>query len=128
VPSIAWTGALDGMLSGKNANMMYDLEPGKTVSLVASATSPSGTDIPTFKWNLYDDNGVADTPTGTKVDLQIEPGHGFARAELTVVDAKMRSETLSISFQACLGAGQTCGYQGSGCCSRTCDSTANTCQ
>ena len=74
-----------------------------------------------------DESGTQTPSTGETVDVTIAPGGSFSRAELTVTDAKMRGGVLYVIFEACSGAGEECGYQGSGCCSNSCDDASNSC-
>lgn len=127
VPSASWSGAAEGTVTGKSAEMKVPLERGKLVTVTASATSPTGSKISSFAWNLVDETGVPTPSTGETVDVTIAPGGSFRRAELTVTDAKMRGGVLYVIFEACSGAGEECGYQGSGCCSNSCDDASNAC-
>jgi hypothetical protein len=128
VPSVTWSGAAEGTLSGKDGSMTVNIEHAKTVSLVASATSPVDSAIKSFDWTLVNgDSGERLMSSGENVDLMIDPGGSYRRAELTVTDAKLRASTMSVVFQSCSGAGEECGYQGSGCCN-SCDSATNLCE
>jgi hypothetical protein len=127
VPSASWSGAAEGTVTGAGAEMKVPLERDKPVTLTASATSPADAKISTFGWNLVDESGTQTTSTGETVDVTIAPGGSYRRAELTVTDAKMRAGLLYVIFEACSGAGEECGFQGSGCCS-SCDDASNSCQ
>jgi hypothetical protein len=128
VPSVAWSGAAEGMLGGTDASMTVNIEHAKTVSLVASATSPTDTPIKSFDWTLVNgDSGERLTSTGDSLDLMIDPGGSYRRAELTVTDTKLRAGTTYIIFQSCSGRGEQCGYQGSGCCT-SCDDATSLCK
>jgi hypothetical protein len=127
VPSATWSGAAIGSVSGQGAQMNVPLERGKLVTLTASATSPANASISSFAWSLVNESGSQTPSTGESVDVTIPPGGSFTRAELTVTDAKMRAGLLYVIFEACSGAGEQCGYQGSGCCNG-CDDASNLCQ
>jgi len=127
IPSASWSGAAEGTVTGAGAEMKVPLERGKLVTLTASASSPVGAKIGPFAWNLVTESGTSTPSTGKTVDVTIEPGGSFSRAELTVTDEKMRGAVLYVIFEACSGAGEQCGYQGSGCCS-SCDDASNLCQ
>ncbi len=127
VPSVTWSGGAEGMLSGNGAQQMVPLAHDVQVTLTASATSPLGRSIKPFDWVLVDDSGMQAESTGSSVDLTIEPGGTFRRAELFVHDEKMRSASLTVIFEACGAQGEACNYQGSGCCS-SCDDATNLCQ
>jgi hypothetical protein len=126
VPSVTWSGGAEGMLTGKGAEQMVPLEHGKPVILTASAESPQGTKLKPFAWTVVNDSGERAESTGESVDLTIDPGGSFRRAELTVSDEKSRSSILYVIFNACSGTGEECGYQGSGCCT-SCDDATNLC-
>jgi hypothetical protein len=127
VPSASWSGAVEGSVTGKSAEMKVPLEHGKVVSLKGSATSPTDTKIDSYSWTVVNDSGERTPTTGDSVDVTIDPGSSFRRAELTVTDAKMRGGVLYVIFEACGGAGEECGYEGSGCCGG-CDTASNLCQ
>jgi hypothetical protein len=127
VPNIAWSGAAEGTLSGKDASTTVNIERAKTVSLVASAKSPVDSAIKSFDWTLVNgDSGERIMSSGDSVDLMIDPGGSYRRAELTVTDTKLRASTMYVVFQSCGSLGEQCGYQGSGCCN-SCDSATNLC-
>jgi len=126
VPTVTWSGAASGMLSGKDAIQMVPLERGKSVSLEATASSATNAAISSFAWNLVDESGQPMASTGDSVELSIAPEGSFHRAELTVTDAKKRSSMLQVIFEGCSGTGEPCGYEGSGCCS-DCDRATNVC-
>ena len=127
VPSATWSGGAEGSVTGKSAEMKVPLEHGKVVSLTGSATSPADTKIESYSWTVVSDSGERTPTSGASVDVTIEPGSSFRRAELSVTDAKMRGGVLYVIFEACSGAGEQCGYQGSGCCT-SCDDASNLCQ
>jgi hypothetical protein len=127
VPSVTWSGAAEGALTGKGAETTVEIEREKAVALSASASSPSGSKIESFSWNLVDDSGIPTMSSGAMVDLTIDAEHTFRRAELTVSDAKMSASLLYVIFQACSGNGEPCGFEGSGCC-KACDTATNLCE
>jgi hypothetical protein len=127
VPSARWSGAAEGALTGKGAEQTVPLERGKGVTLTASATSPSDASIASFAWTIVNESGLRTPSNGETVDVTIEPSGSFSRAELTVTDAKMRAGLLYVIFQGCSGAGDECGFQGSGCCNG-CNDANNLCQ
>jgi hypothetical protein len=124
VPSVTWSGAVQGMVEGKGAMQTVQLEVGKTVKLHASASSPSGREIKSFTWMVV--GGVTETVEGTEVEVTLDPTESWRRADLYVTDDQARGAMISVAFNACLGQGETCGYQGSGCCAG-CDQDANVC-
>jgi hypothetical protein len=126
VPTISWSGAQEGMETGKGASTTLRVEPGKTVALEASAESPTGVAIAAFAWNLVDSSGLQTQTSGASLDVTLAPADGFRRAELTVTDAKQRAALSYVIVEACLGAGMDCGFQGSGCCT-SCDDATNIC-
>jgi hypothetical protein len=126
VPTVTWSGATTGMLTGKDAIQMVPLERGQPVTLQATATSATNSEINSFAWNLVDESGVPVASMGETVELMIAPEGSFHRAELTVTDAKMRSSMLQVIFEGCTGSGEQCGYEGRGCCN-DCDRATNVC-
>ena len=127
IPSASWSGALEGSLTGQGAEQTVALERGKLVTLTGSATSPANAKITSFSWNVVSESGIQVPVTGETVDVTIDPAGTYRRAELTVTDAKMRAGLLYVIFDGCSGAGEECGYQGSGCCNG-CDDASNLCQ
>jgi hypothetical protein len=127
VPSIVWDGAADGMSNNTSAMENVDFAEGKSVHLEASAMSPTDVPISTFSWQRVTSRGEYDTVEGPALDLMLDPDLSFVRAELTVTDERSRSSFLTVTFNACLGAGETCGYGGGGCCNG-CDRTLDQCQ
>jgi hypothetical protein len=124
VPSVTWSGAVSGEAAGKGASAEVQLEFGKTVKLVATATSPSGRAVESFTWMYV--GGVSETIEGPELEVTLLETDSWRRADLYVADDQARSSMLSVVFTGCLGQGATCGYDGSGCCGG-CDRTANTC-
>jgi hypothetical protein len=125
VPTVRWTGAADGTLSGHNQTTELQVEAGRPVVLTASATSPIAAEITSYQWTVTAGSGERVDMEGTRVELSAEPG-SYRRAELSVVDAEVHAALITVTLTACSGAGEACGYQGSGCCSG-CDSATHTC-
>lgn len=124
VPTIQWTGAASGTLTGKSATETVTVEEDQAVVLSASATSPTKTDIQSLRWNLVTGSGTVES-TEASVEVMV-PAGSFLRAELSVLDERSRTGFASVIFEPCGGAGKTCGYEGSGCCNGCADAT-NTC-
>jgi hypothetical protein len=128
VPTIAWSGPASGELVGRDATTHVLVEEGTTLSLVGSASSPRHTEITGLSWVTSSQAGEYASFEGATVELAIPAGPGsYRRAELTATDARGRTGIVSVVFQACFGAGTTCGYEGSGCCT-SCDEATSTCR
>jgi hypothetical protein len=125
IPSIRWSGDAEGSLNGSTQTQSVPLEKGKHVTLTASAESPVHVAIAKYAWTIVAESGERTAYEGMTVDISLDSG-GFRRAELIVSDADARSAQISVSFEACLGAGESCGYQGSGCCN-ACDADKKFC-
>jgi hypothetical protein len=126
IPSLSWTGGVQGELHGSGQFQNVKLEPGLTVTLSASAESPIHENVTNFAWTIVSSAGDSMTLETQSVDVTLAEADAYRRAELVVSDAALRSAQLSVSFEACLGRGKACGYQGSGCCS-TCDADGKLC-
>jgi hypothetical protein len=122
IPTIAW---LDDSVSGNGQSKEVELEVGSTVTLRASASSPTDAAITRYSWT-WTTNRASGEQEGTELDLTLDAEAGFLRAQLLVTDERSRSSLVDVRFSSCLGAGATCGYEGSGCC-KGCDRTANAC-
>jgi hypothetical protein len=125
VPSVSWSGAAEGTLSGNGQTAQVMLEQGKTVSLTASAVSPVEAALSSFAWTIVDSSGERVMSDGMQVDVTLDSS-SFKRAELQVLDADTRAAQISVVYETCLGTGGACGYQGSGCCS-ACDADRKFC-
>jgi hypothetical protein len=127
-PAIAWSGAASGELAGRGATTTVSVEEGSSLTLVGSATSPTATEITGLSWATNSQAGGHEMLEGAMLELTVPTGAGsYARAELTAIDAQGRAGIMSVVFQACFGAGTSCGYEGSGCCT-SCDDATSTCR
>jgi hypothetical protein len=126
IPSVTWSGAVAGAQGGRNGKAQVQLEQGQTVELNASAESPLGFPLQTFEWTVTYESRSQEQQSGRSISIMLDEKTSYARAELSVRDADYRTGLFTVTFDGCFGAGRTCGYQGSGCCSE-CDKTNNTC-
>jgi hypothetical protein len=124
VPKVTWSGAATGELTGRDQMIDVDVQHDQSVQLSASATSPIDAEIKMVQWMLISNVDRTEV-MGNDAELSVDAG-SFTRAELTVIDADGRAGLMYVSFNACSGPGDACGYQGSGCCNG-CDSTGTTC-
>ncbi len=127
--TIHWSGALEGDSRtglGREDNIL--VEKGTRVMLRASATSPIGAPMKRFEWRLVADTSVQAELTGETAELFIDETTAFGRAELVVHDDESRTGRADVAFKGCAGAGKACGYQGSGCCSDSCDTETKLCR
>jgi hypothetical protein len=97
------------------------VEEGSTITLTGSATSPTGVAITSLEWTVDGEPVELESPT-----IETTVDDYFRTVELTVIDERSRIAIVWVTFEACTGAGGTCGYQGSGCCNG-CDNATNTC-
>jgi hypothetical protein len=127
VPTISWTGAATGELSGRDQSMTVVVEGGSTISLTGSAESPSGAAIVSLDWTTVSEAGDYASFAGTMIETTVPTGAGsYHHVELDVADDQHRGGHITVTFEACLGPGSTCGYAGSGCCG-SCDAGTNSC-
>lgn len=124
VPSVSWSGAVEGNLGGSGHMQTVKLEKGKQVTLTASATSPADIAITRYSWTIVTDSGQREPMEAQTVDVVLDGS--YARAELVVGDADGRTGYLQVTFEGCGGSGAQCGYQGSGCCNG-CDADKKFC-
>ena len=127
VPSVVWSGAASGTKEGNGMTAEVQLERAKSVRLEGSASSPTDAAITSVSWKRVSSRGEEELVQGPVLDVVLGVDDSFARAELTVTDERSRTAFLTVIFAACIGAGETCGYEGSGCCN-SCDRTLNVCQ
>ena len=125
IATIRWSGGAEGTTSGGNGLASAEIERGAAVTLDASARSPIGAEIKSYAWTIVESHQQLQME-GQHIELSFPMDASFMRAELTVLDADSRGAFSQVSFDGCSGSGQTCGYQGSGCC-KSCDSASNTC-
>jgi hypothetical protein len=116
VPAVHWSGGAEGKLEGRDKTTLVTLEVGKAVELEAEASSPLGMSISDFKWTITDQSGQAMLVEGHRATFVFGPEQMAGRADLVVSDPDSRTGNISVEFQGCLGVGQACGYEGSGCC------------
>jgi hypothetical protein len=128
-PIISWSGVVSGELHGGDAvTTRVTVEEGSTLTLRGSAQSPDGTMITGLTWTTVSQAGDSMTIEGESLEITVPVGAGsYRRAELTAIDARGRAGIIDVVFDACFGAGTTCGYEGSGCCT-SCDDASSTCQ
>jgi len=127
-PTITWSGAASGEIVGRDAMITVPVEEGSTLALVGSASSPTGAAIMGFAWTTVSQAGDYAMQQGASIEVSVPMGQGsFRRAELTASDAQGRTGFATVIFEACLGAGTSCGYEGSGCCT-SCDDATSSCR
>lgn len=125
VPTVVWSGAVSGELSGHDQSTTVVVEEGSMISLTGSASSPVGAAITSLSWTTVSLAGDYMEFEGPTIETTV-PVDGYRRVELDVVDDRARSARVTVTFEACIGAGNTCGYRGMGCCNG-CDDATNTC-
>lgn len=127
VPNIAWSGAASGETAVSGTPSVH-LEEGSRLTLVGSATSPDGTPIERLSWTISGSDQELTMQEGESLEITIPAGAGgYRHVELTVYDARTRTGNASVTFEACLGTGTACGWEGSGCCT-SCDDATSTCR
>jgi hypothetical protein len=127
VPSVVWSGGASGELSGRDATMTVLVEAGSTITLSGSGSSPRGAPIVGYSWTTVSAEADYLDLEGQTIETTVPAMGYYRRVDLTVADDRSRTGMLSVTFEACQGPGATCGYQGSGCCSGSCDDASNTC-
>jgi hypothetical protein len=124
IATIGWSGQVTGTFSGRLQTHSEMVEYDKPIALMASGSSPLGKEL-RFEWTI-NDSRMDRMSSATSEQIVVESGQNSARAELHAIDDEGRSGIVTVIFQGCTGAGQACGYEGSGCCNG-CDRDANTC-
>jgi hypothetical protein len=127
IPTAQWTGGSEGSLGGRDQMKVVPLEIGQSVMLSATGESPLGLPVQTFLWTITQGSRGQEMVDGPTASFTLADTGSYVRVELSVRDSEYRTSMLTVTFDGCFGAGKTCGYQGSGCCT-TCDKTNNTCQ
>jgi hypothetical protein len=125
IPTVSWSGAAEGTLSGAGRTTTVKLERGNTVTLTATAQSPVDVAVTKFAWNIVGDSGERSMLEAMSVDVTLD-SDSYRRVELSVGDAEARSAELTVILESCSGPGTACGYQGSGCCNE-CDAQNKFC-
>jgi hypothetical protein len=100
VPSVSWSGAAEGSLSGSAAEEKVPLEPGQVVTLTGSGMSPVGSKIESFAWTLVTDDGARAESSGATLDVTLDADDSYRRAELRIADAKLRGAVIYVIFEA----------------------------
>jgi hypothetical protein len=125
VPTIRWTGASEGDTSDSNMKRV-ELEFKGSVTLRASASSPTGASITRYHWSWSSSRASGESEE-QELELPLDPETNYLRAQLIVSDERSRSGLTDVVFESCFGSGTTCGYEGSGCCSG-CDRETDRCK
>lgn len=125
VPTVAWSGAVSGELSGRDQSTTVIVEEGSTLTLTGSAVSPAGAAIASLTWTTVSGAGDSMSFEGPTIETTVEAGN-YRRVELDAIDDRARSSRVAVIFEACIGAGATCGFSGLGCCN-SCDGATNLC-
>lgn len=123
-PTIEWSGPVTGTVSGNSQSQSVQVEYDRPIVLKASGSSPLDEDL-VFEWTI-NDSRMETKHVGLTADIVVQSGLNSARAELHAIDDDGRSGIATVIFEGCSGTGDTCGYEGSGCCNG-CDRGANTC-
>jgi hypothetical protein len=126
VPTLHWSGGVDGTMTGREKTMQVALETEREVMLHADAESPAGVAITSLKWTLTSNGGMQTQVEGANATFMLTDMEQGGRADLTVTDADTRSSFISVVFNGCQGTGKACGFQGSGCCNG-CDARKEFC-
>lgn len=124
-PTIQWSGAGMGELTGHDQMTTVLVEEGSTITVSGSAESFSGAAIVGLSWTTTSSAADFMYFEGATIETMIPTGD-YRRVELDATDDQGRVGHISVIFEACVGAGGTCGFSGSGCCNGCADAT-NTC-
>jgi hypothetical protein len=125
VPTVVWSGDAAGELSGRDQTLTVMVEEGSTITLTGTGSSPRG-EIVGYSWETVSSAADFMNFEGQTIETTVPPGD-FRRVDFTITDDAARTGMLSVTFEACLGPGATCLFEGSGCCSDSCDDASNTC-
>lgn len=123
--TIRWDGGAMGELRGNGESRTVEVEEGRTLAIHGSAESPNGTALSRPGWKTTLGSGERAEFDAQSIEVVV-PRDSYVRAEFSVSDVNHRSANLTVIFESCNGAGDTCGYQGSGCCNG-CDLETNIC-
>jgi len=126
VPTLRWSGAVTGELSGREKDVQVKVEYGRSVMLDAEASSPVESSIVAYEWTLTSGSQPELKVEGRSATFMLEEIDQYGRAALHVRDSDDRSGAISVGFTGCQGTGKACGYQGSGCCTG-CDAAGKSC-
>jgi hypothetical protein len=121
--TVTWSGPVTGTFSGRYQTTMVEVEYDQPITITGSGDSPLGQEV-TLSWMVSAREQTM--PEGDSVTVMVESGYNSARVELMVRDEESRNAMATVIFNGCSGAGDACGYEGSGCCNG-CDRDANTC-
>lgn len=126
-PTIVWSGAVEGELTGRDQMTTVVVEEGSTIAVSGSAESAVGAPIVTLAWTTVSSAGDFMYFDGASIETMIPMGAGdYRRVEFDATDEQGRTGHISVIFEACTGAGGVCGWEGSGCCDG-CETASNTC-
>lgn len=125
VATIRWDGGAMGELRGDDESRTVEVEEGQTITLQGSAESPIGTEFSRQSWATTFGSGERAEFDTEGIEVVV-PENSYVRVEFSVSDVNHRAANLAVIFDSCNGAGETCGYEGSGCCNG-CDLETNVC-
>ena len=125
IATISWEGGAMGELRGDEQSQTVEVEEGQAITLQGSAESPNGTEFSRQGWKTTFGHGERAEFDTEGIEVVV-PEDSYVRVEFSASDVNHRSANLTVIFDSCNGAGDTCGYQGSGCCNG-CDLETNVC-
>ena len=123
-PTLTWSGPVSGTVSGNAQEQRVQVEYDVPITVTGSGSSPIGQET-TLQWMITSSHMQTMSDVDS-VEVTVESGFNYTRVELQAIDEDGRSGIATAIFEGCFGAGDTCGYEGSGCCNG-CDRDANTC-
>ena len=126
-PAIVWSGPISGEVRGRGEVAEIEVEGGSVIHLRGEVSSPVGAEIVRRNWETVSGAGdYEDFEDVEELEVVVPMSSGYRRAEFRVGDSEHRGGMVTVIFWACRGAGEACGYQGSGCCAG-CDDATDTC-
>jgi hypothetical protein len=104
-PTIAWSGAASGELTGRDQMMTVIVEEGSTITLTGSAVSPMDATIVSLTWTTVSGAGDYMSFEDATIETTVPLGAGsYRRVEFDAVDDRARSSRVTVIFEACSGA------------------------
>jgi hypothetical protein len=99
-PTITWSGAVAGELSGRDQTTTVMVAAGSTITLTGSAESPTGAAIVDFAWTTVSGSGDYMYFYEPTIQTMIPEVGDYRRVELDVTDDKARVGHISVVFEA----------------------------
>jgi hypothetical protein len=100
-PTIMWSGAVTGELTGHDQMMTVAVEEGSTITVSGSAVSPAGAAIVQLAWTTVSGSGDYMYFEDATIETMVPLGAGdYRRVEFDATDDKGRVGHISVIFEA----------------------------